>query len=73
VRRGRRNKRGRFWERRGDRTRAERGILVDALFLFEGARFEGNRKRHWEGDDIYSICQAGRGRGGMKGRYPRET
>ena len=59
MRWGRRNKRGRFWERRGDGTRAERGVLVDALFLFEVARFEGDRKRHWEGDDICSICQAG--------------
>ena len=66
-------RRGRFWERGGDRKRAERGVLVDALFLFEGASFEGGRKRHWEGNDICSVCQAGQERGQTKGRYPRET
>jgi len=39
---GRRNKRGRFWEGGGDLTRAECGVLVNALFLFEGACLEGD-------------------------------
>jgi hypothetical protein len=64
VRGGRRSgKRDRFWKRRRGRTRAECGVLVYALFLFEGARLEGDGKRHWEGDDICLHCQANRGRG----------
>jgi hypothetical protein len=54
-------------------TCAEHRVLLDAFFLFEGTRFKGDRKRHWKGDDIYSICQAGRKRGRMKGQYPQET
>ena len=53
--------------------RAECGVLFDALFLFEGASLEGERKRHRAGNNIYSLCQADREYGRMRRRHLRET
>ena len=44
----------RFWEWGGDRTRAECGVLFNALFLFEGMSLEGERKRYRRRDNIYT-------------------
>ena len=60
MRRSRRKEGCRFGEWGGNRTRAECGVLFDALFLFEGASLEGERKRHWAGYKIYSLCQGDR-------------
>jgi hypothetical protein len=56
-----RSEKGRFGEWGGDWTRAECGILINAFFLFEGASFEGNRKWHWEGDNVYALCKKNKG------------
>lgn len=60
MRRSGRNEGCRFWEWGGEGMRAECGVLFDALFLFEGAGLEGERKRHRTRDNIYSFCQADR-------------
>jgi len=56
-----RSKKGRFGEWGGDWTRTKCGILINAFLLFEGASFEGHRKWHWEGDDIYLLCEKNQG------------